>query len=463
MTSQLDKKLAKIAKSGTRKARDDINRDTTIYSILFAELENVYKDYKDHLIELAENIKDKKVKQKAVRSIKANKIPYKRMAKLFAKELEKELLRKTKILKLYTANDNNGYHFILIPTTRHINLYDTIQTSIRTIKKKDIFTDKTDPDKLVWDFAKVFLDLSHIGHERAASSVYSSRRTEQIKKLTLYKSKDHAFKTKFGKEARKVQNFELEDELVHGWNTLAVDLVKKTVKGKYTIEGITTLKFQSARTNLSHGAYQKELVVAFEKFINESFPTLLNQKNSPSIIQTIIAGIIGIFKGKKAKPIKKRGQKSRVKLTHKIKPKKHAQLSLSIAPNANELKKAFAALGEGEDLNSRIPELNTKLHDYIQRNMGKGGSKAILNYRTGVSAGVRGDTYIERFLPSKEKRAATAVVKYLSKPYGVFTDKGHHLYKPGRDPHRIFGRSIRQMLQEEKIATLRRVKVELRG
>ena len=48
-------------------------------------------------------------------------------------------------------------------------------------------------------------------------------------------------------------------------------------------------------------------------------------------------------------------------------------------------------------------------------------------------------------------------------PYATFEPGGRLATTPGRDPHRIFGRSIRQLLQEEKIANLRRVKVQLRG
>jgi hypothetical protein len=112
------------------------------------------------------------------------------------------------------------------------------------------------------------------------------------------------------------------------------------------------------------------------------------------------------------------------------------------------------------DLNSKIPYLNRRLHDKIQQNMGRGKSKHILNYQTGRFAE---NVEILSFSASREKRAVNARVKYMKDPYRVFEPGGSHLATPGRDPNRIIRRSIRQLLQEEKIANLRRVKVQLRG
>ena len=112
------------------------------------------------------------------------------------------------------------------------------------------------------------------------------------------------------------------------------------------------------------------------------------------------------------------------------------------------------------DLTKLISFLNKKLHDKIRENMGKGKSKQTLNYRTGRFAR---SAKIQTFYPVNEKGAIGAQVRYMRNPYKVFEPKGSHLATPGRNPARIFGRSIRQLLQEEKIANLRRVKVTLRG
>jgi hypothetical protein len=112
------------------------------------------------------------------------------------------------------------------------------------------------------------------------------------------------------------------------------------------------------------------------------------------------------------------------------------------------------------NLQSLMAFLNQKLHDKIRQNMGKGNSKAVLNYRTGRFAK---SAKIKQLAPSREKGAINARVKYARDPYHVFEPGHSNKATPGRNPARIFGRSIRQLLQEEKIATYRRVKVELIG
>lgn len=111
------------------------------------------------------------------------------------------------------------------------------------------------------------------------------------------------------------------------------------------------------------------------------------------------------------------------------------------------------------NLDSIIPMLNRKFHDAIKAQMGKGTAKKKLNYRTGRFAK---SAIIESITPSKTGKTAEAKVKYMKNPYAVFSPEGH-LYRPLRDPAGIFGRSIRQMLIEEKIAEYARVKVNTYG
>lgn len=127
--------------------------------------------------------------------------------------------------------------------------------------------------------------------------------------------------------------------------------------------------------------------------------------------------------------------------------------------SVDESKARSKVKNEG-DLHKILALLNSKLHDKIRENMGKGTSKQKLNYRTGRFAK---SARVESLSSSREKNALNARVKYMRNPYGVF-EVGGRLNPPKlRDPAGIFGRSIRQILQEEKIANLRRVKVQLSG
>jgi hypothetical protein len=116
-----------------------------------------------------------------------------------------------------------------------------------------------------------------------------------------------------------------------------------------------------------------------------------------------------------------------------------------------------------EDPNLNLLVWNrSKFHDAIKDNMSTHRTKQNLMYDTGVFARKAKIESID--LPDKKNGVARAVVKYQRKPYGVFEPGGPpQLATPGRNPARIFGKSIRQLLIEDKIMQVSRVKVELRG
>lgn len=201
---------------------------------------------------------------------------------------------------------------------------------------------------------------------------------------------------------------------------------------------------------------EENLIKKFSK--TKTYGDLFTAKGSPSLEDMYADGLIQLFlQGKISKPkVSKNNKKGTKILPVKLpiySPAFLANPVLKIKPTKNKPEEQTI------DLNSKIPYLNRRLHDKIQQNMGKGNAKQILNYRTGRFAR---SAEIQSFSPSREKGAVNAIVRYMRYPYGTF-EPGGRLHRPGRDPHRIFARSIRQLLQEEKLATLRRVKVELRG
>ena len=100
--------------------------------------------------------------------------------------------------------------------------------------------------------------------------------------------------------------------------------------------------------------------------------------------------------------------------------------------------------------------INLRLHDQIRKNMGKGRSKNVLNYRTGRFAkSAQAEAVVNR------KNSIDIYYNYLRSPYDTFLPGGR-LYKPGRDPRRIIGRSIRQ-LATELISDSYKVNPVLRG
>ena len=102
-----------------------------------------------------------------------------------------------------------------------------------------------------------------------------------------------------------------------------------------------------------------------------------------------------------------------------------------------------------------------RFHDAIKDNMATRRARNNLMYDTGRFA--RSAEIKEIKLPDRKNGVARAIVKYQKDPYQVFEPGMSHLATAGRNPARIFGRSIRQLLIEDKIAEVSRVKVELRG
>ena len=232
------------------------------------------------------------------------------------------------------------------------------------------------------------------------------------------------------------------------------------VFGKNTNHAEFTLIFpQDKVTNQSTGGSLGTIKSRLDKLAKILIKNIdfSNLEGSPSYNKLLAEKIENIFLGK---PIKTKKYittgKVRDRTTNRIPVYKAQGAKPGVRYKEKRNKKTESEITTLRLLNNVI---NPELHDKIKENMGKGKSKQILNYRTGRFA--RSAKAID-ILPSREKGAIKVLVKYHGFPYTRF-ETGGDLWKPGRDPKRIFGRSIRQILQEKKIANLRRVEVRLQG
>lgn len=236
--------------------------------------------------------------------------------------------------------------------------------------------------------------------------------------------------------------------------TIEANLLKKTGK---KLGEVTVVYIESTEGNSTEGAkLGRRIISQLKKIITAKSRELLNYTASLSLAQRLEQVLVASLTGQKPKD-------GTVNKTFKYSKQTKEKLSLygpKLQTSKSRKSKTRSNTNtQTQDLTSLINFLNQKLHDKIKDNMGKGGAKQVLNYRTGRFAR---SAKIQTLYPLQEKGAIGAQVRYMRQPYAVFEPKGR-LHKPGRDPHRIFGRSIRQLLQEEKIANLRRVKVVLRG
>lgn len=249
-----------------------------------------------------------------------------------------------------------------------------------------------------------------------------------------------------------------------------IDAIKKIIKDDTNLEWerlfngntvetrVTLLVPEDAVLNKISGSKTARPLKLLRDFVNGIRGGIEDLEGSPSHSQLIEQLIEDLFLGKTPKSgrlNRKKNIETKTKTTVNVRGVKGSTGRLS-KRSSNKTQSSGSPL----QLQSLIDLINRKLHDKIRENMGKGGSKQILNYRTGRFAK---SAKVQSLYGINEKNALGAQVKYMKNPYSVF-EPGRRLNPPvGRDPHRIIGRSIRQILQEEKIANLRRVKVKLNG
>jgi hypothetical protein len=89
--------------------------------------------------------------------------------------------------------------------------------------------------------------------------------------------------------------------------------------------------------------------------------------------------------------------------------------------------------------------LNLALAQQIQRNMGTGTSKNILNYRTGRLA----ESAQVTSMSQSRAGMITAFYTYQRNPYGTFSEGGAQGSPKTRDPKLLISKSIREVLSTQ--------------
>jgi hypothetical protein len=86
--------------------------------------------------------------------------------------------------------------------------------------------------------------------------------------------------------------------------------------------------------------------------------------------------------------------------------------------------------------------LQRAIEEAVQRNMGKGRARKVLNYRTGRFAE---SVNIDNVVPRRDG-AMVAFYSYMKNPYSTFAEGGAQYHKgPSRDPNLLIKKSMRQL------------------
>jgi hypothetical protein len=180
---------------------------------------------------------------------------------------------------------------------------------------------------------------------------------------------------------------------------------------------------------------------------------LLNMKSSPSFKDMIGKLVVDTIKGV---PVDQQYNHQNVFIAAKkvAKPdlaKVRAEAQKQIAA-AQKAKKALTATprirnqqGRFTSLASLQTMLNLALHDQIQKNMGTGTRRDVLNYRSGRFA----ESAKVTSMSQSREGMITAYYTYMRNPYGTFSEGGAQSSPRSRDPKLLISKSIREVLSAQ--------------
>lgn len=299
-----------------------------------------------------------------------------------------------RIIKLKTAKNKDKYK---LPQTGHIQEANVVESVRSKLSSEDIKKEVFGTDTLSETDEQILATIQ--SHYRTAQQTYRKESAEIIKKYTgldVY--------SEFNKILSK----------------------SNEIDGTYFTVQYGT---QSYRLN-------QELLRAIElPFVDNLIASLPQLKGSKSLEEGIDNNIVAGFDPSKAN---KKSIKNKKKSKRKISASGISRASL-LQNSAIINNKLRTSTGQFTNVLSIKALMNTRLHEAVRTNMGKGSSALKLNYRTGRFAK---SATIENISQAGDNLLVD--YSYMNDPYDVFRPGGR-LYKPGRDPEKIINRSIRQL------------------
>lgn len=189
----------------------------------------------------------------------------------------------------------------------------------------------------------------------------------------------------------------------------------------------------------------------------DTLDKMIQSRGSDSLIQSIENVIVARVLGKpvpkqqkttvsiKDKPVKKQVLKSTSAKTFKTTNRKISNKNITVK------KVVTPPVGQI----NLVSLLNARLHDQIQKNMGTGDRRDVLNYRTGRFAT---SVKVERVSESR-MGMITAFYTYMKNPYATFSQGGLQQFPRTRDPKTLISKSIREIASTLVTNQLRAVNV----
>jgi len=221
--------------------------------------------------------------------------------------------------------------------------------------------------------------------------------------------------------------------------------------------GITTLANYIDRvgTELTSGNYLddlgKKVAANLQANSKQIAAKLIETEGSDSVLKALKVTFSSILSGKPLPAKEVTNSKDSINLfKSKISPKQSvptvkkptkSSTKISRPPSVTISKKLRTLGGQFTSLVSLQNLLNQNLHTQIQKNMGTGLRRDVLNYQTGRFAE---SAKVEKMSQSREGMI-TAFYSYMRNPYATFSTGGAQESPATRDPKLLISRSIREI------------------
>lgn len=211
-----------------------------------------------------------------------------------------------------------------------------------------------------------------------------------------------------------------------------------------------------ARNKIVAGMIFPELVETLKKRVSWLKENVLRVKNSPNLLEYYQELVISALKNQKPKSYKDKSSKSGSK---KLGKTPLVQIP-SVSKKTNKVKATprnkvtVSPLGE-ESVSNLQAILNLSLREQIEKNMGTGDRKDVLNYRTGRFA----DSVKITGISQSREGMITAFYTYMKNPYATFSAGGRQEYPKTRDPKLLISKSIREIAAQQAYNRMRAVLV----
>jgi hypothetical protein len=189
------------------------------------------------------------------------------------------------------------------------------------------------------------------------------------------------------------------------------------------------------------------------------FSLITGLKFSPTILQSLEAGLASTIKTGKFKSSKSKSPKAeqifdvnniiKSSINTSVKKVQLPKVSIKSTAKATTFKPTISNLTNLQNL------LNANLVAQVKRNMGNGTRRDVLNLQTGRFA----ESVEVTKLSESRQGMITAFYTYMKNPYATFSAGGRQEYPRSRDPKALISKSIREIAAEQVSNRLRSVLV----